>query len=64
MTKIDADKCIGCESCISDCLGQAISIQDCKAVIDYEWCKDCGFCHNLCPVDAIYDDGVNPFREI
>jgi MinD superfamily P-loop ATPase len=63
MMKIDADKCVGCGVCEMDCMGEAITVIDGIAVIDYADCKDCGFCQSLCPQEAIKDDGVNPFTE-
>lgn len=50
--KVDADKCIGCKSCMR--IGcPAISIKDKKAVIDPTLCTGCGVCKQLCPKDAI-----------
>ncbi len=48
----DADKCIGCKSCMRvGC--PAISIKDGKAVIDSTLCTGCGVCSQLCPKDAL-----------
>lgn len=48
----DADKCIGCKSCMR--IGcPAISIVDGKAVIDATLCTGCGVCSQLCPKDAL-----------
>lgn len=48
----DADKCIGCKSCMR--IGcPAISIIDGKAVIDSTLCTGCGVCSQLCPKDAL-----------
>ena len=48
----DADKCIGCKSCMR--IGcPAISIVDGKAVIDSTLCTGCGVCSQLCPKDAL-----------
>ena len=50
--KVDADKCIGCKSCMR--IGcPAISMKDGKAVIDSTLCTGCGVCAQLCPKDAI-----------
>ncbi len=51
--QVDKDTCTGCESCVSICPVEAISMQDGKAVIDEEKCTDCGACVDECPVEAI-----------
>ncbi len=51
--KVDKEKCTGCESCVSECPSEAISMADGKAVIDEEACIDCGVCVDACPVEAI-----------
>lgn len=49
--KIDAEKCIGCKSCMK--IGcPAISIKDGKAVVDATQCVGCGVCSQLCPKKA------------
>jgi len=50
---IDSEKCTGCESCISECPSEAISMADGKAVISVDLCVDCGVCVDACPVEAI-----------
>lgn len=51
--KVDKQKCTGCESCVSECPSEAISMANEKAVIDEEACIDCGVCVDACPVEAI-----------
>lgn len=51
--KIDGDKCIGCEACVSECPSEAIKMVDGKAVVDADACVDCGVCVDACPVEAI-----------
>jgi len=51
--KVDKDKCTGCESCVSECPSEAISMADDKAVVDTDACIDCGVCVDACPVEAI-----------
>ena len=52
-TKVDSEKCTGCESCVDACPSEAIKMQQDKAVIDLEACVDCGACVDECPAEAI-----------
>lgn len=52
--KVDADKCVGCKSCMR--LGcPAISVRGGKAVIDTTLCVGCGVCQQMCKFDALQD---------
>ena len=51
--KVDTGVCTGCESCVSACPTEAISMKDGKAVINADACVDCGSCVGECPVEAI-----------
>lgn len=51
--KVDEDKCTGCESCVGQCPGEAISMADGKAKVNPDVCIDCGVCVDGCPVEAI-----------
>lgn len=58
--KVNADKCIGCQLCVSKCPVGAITMVKGKAVIDAEKCIGCGICadgdgnsFDGCPVKAI-----------
>ena len=49
--KVDANKCIGCKSCMK--IGcPAISMKNGKAVVDQTQCVGCGVCSQLCPKKA------------
>ena len=49
---VDADKCVGCKSCMK--IGcPAISIVDGKAKVDNTLCVGCGVCEQLCKFDAL-----------
>jgi ferredoxin len=52
-TKVDKEKCTGCESCVEECPSEAISMVNEKAQIDAAGCVDCGVCVDVCPVEAI-----------
>jgi ferredoxin len=62
--RIDADTCVGCESCIPYCPMSAISILEDSgyAVIDKDECVECGVCLRSadCPTEAIVDT-VDPW---
>lgn len=49
---IDSGLCTGCKSCIKDCPGNAIVLEDGKAVVRRP-CITCGHCVAVCPVKAV-----------
>jgi heterodisulfide reductase subunit A-like polyferredoxin len=51
--KVDQQKCTGCQTCVSECPSEAISISEEKAVVDVEACLDCGVCVDACLEEAI-----------
>jgi len=51
--KVDQQKCTGCQTCVSECPSEAISISKEKAVVDVEACVDCGVCVDACSEEAI-----------
>ncbi len=51
--KVDADLCVGCESCKGACPAEAIEMVDGKAVVNEDTCLSCGVCVGECPVSAI-----------
>ena len=56
MVKVNADECVGCETCVPVCPVEAISMVEDKAVIDQETCTGCGTCIGECPVEAIVEE--------
>jgi ferredoxin len=45
--------CIGCGKCKKECAYEAISIDNNLAYIDYNKCKLCKKCADVCPTKAI-----------
>jgi pyruvate ferredoxin oxidoreductase delta subunit len=51
---LNKDKCIRCLLCWTHCPEPAFIRHDDDYVsIDYDYCKGCGICANVCPVHAI-----------
>lgn len=51
--KVRLKACVGCRQCYRVCPVQAISMQDSKAVIDYDICIGCGQCVAACNYKAM-----------
>ena len=51
--KINADACLSCGACASECPVDAIAQGDSSYVIDADTCIDCGACEGACPADTI-----------
>ena len=56
MVKVNADECVGCETCVPACPVEAITMEDDVAVIDTELCTECESCIPECPVEAIISE--------
>lgn len=52
--ELDEDACILCDQCIDFCPDVAIheSEDGEYVVVDMDFCKGCGICEEVCPVDA------------
>lgn len=50
--EIDPELCTGCETCVSRCQLDAITIRDAVAVVDLNRCIGCGNCVASCDFDA------------
>jgi len=49
----DDTKCVGCRRCFILCPEVAIGMKNNKAVVNYQYCKGCGICHEECPTKAV-----------
>jgi ferredoxin len=50
---VDADACIGCETCLERCQMEAIDMVEEKAVINLDRCIGCGLCVTTCSTEAV-----------
>lgn len=50
---IDEQKCVGCLQCYLYCPDGVIFKKDKKVSVDYDFCKGCGICKNICKIQAI-----------
>ena len=60
---IDREKCIGCESCVKDCITYSLEMSENKAQVAEggdDRCISCQHCFAICPTGAISFDGKNP----
>lgn len=52
--KIEASKCVGCETCVTSCLYEALTMNDDGiAECEGDACFKCGLCYTRCPTNAI-----------
>jgi len=50
---IDETTCTGCGACIEVCPPRALIMKQEKAILDKDFCEECGFCAAECLVGAI-----------
>jgi Na+-translocating ferredoxin:NAD+ oxidoreductase subunit B len=50
---VEADQCIGCETCLERCQMEAIEMREGSAVINRDRCIGCGLCVPTCDAKAI-----------
>lgn len=66
MIQIDETRCVGCGTCVEDCVSGTIKLVDNKARVDEE-CFQCGHCVAICPHEAVsipnYSDACISYDE-
>lgn len=53
VSRVDAERCLGCGTCASFCQFAAITVQEGRAVVNVSRCMGCGVCAAKCPSEAI-----------
>lgn len=54
MITIDAEKCEGCEECVSNCPVTVFEMKDGKAEpFQVDLCEGCETCTSVCPTEAV-----------
>lgn len=61
---INKETCIGCGSCVADCVAGFLEIRDGKAVTKDAGCIGCGHCYAICPVNAVTMPGTEDGGEV
>jgi NAD-dependent dihydropyrimidine dehydrogenase PreA subunit len=51
--RVDADRCEGCERCVSSCQFDALDLRDGTMVVNAGRCMGCGVCVSKCPTEAL-----------
>ena len=51
--QIDQERCIGCGSCVEDCVAHTLGLENDKAVVQNDKCLECGHCIAVCPQEAV-----------
>ncbi|MFW6137562.1 MAG: 4Fe-4S dicluster-binding protein [Spirochaetota bacterium] len=52
--RVDLEKCRHCLQCWVFCPDGSVNVEDGKMTgFDYDYCKGCGICASVCPVDCI-----------
>ncbi len=54
---VDAERCVGCGLCVTDCVSGNIELRGGKAIIRDFYCIFCGHCEAICPAGAVSISG-------
>ncbi len=52
--RVEAEECAGCETCVSRCQMEAVTVEDEKASVDLDRCIGCGLCVTTCSTGAMF----------
>ncbi|MHA1199210.1 MAG: 4Fe-4S binding protein [Candidatus Heimdallarchaeaceae archaeon] len=61
---IDQEKCIQCLQCFFHCPEGTIHKKEESVRVIKTYCKACGICINVCPVNAITMEEINDYKDI
>jgi Na+-translocating ferredoxin:NAD+ oxidoreductase subunit B len=53
VAELDSDICNGCETCLTRCQMEALTMDMARAVLNPDRCIGCGLCVSTCPTDAL-----------
>ncbi len=53
VASVDAEICIGCETCLERCQMEALNMEDEHALLNADRCIGCGLCVSTCPSGAL-----------
>lgn len=56
----DEVKCVGCGSCVKDCVSGCIYLENGEAKARKSGCIGCGHCYAVCPTEAVSLPGMKP----
>jgi len=62
--KVCSVACIGCGKCLKECKFEAITIENNLAYIDFEKCKICRKCVEVCPKKSIIEVNFPPKKSV
>ena len=56
--------CIGCRKCVKECPVEAITVENCLAIIDYGKCINCGHCAEICTTGCIMHEDFSGIHKV
>jgi heterodisulfide reductase subunit A-like polyferredoxin len=64
IAKLDAEICVGCETCLERCQMEALSVVDEHAVLKEDRCIGCGLCVSTCQSGALTLERKRPDAQL